>query len=468
MNLEEAINLLEDTFSTIDIRTAAYFKNNCWNSAILVIRFRKESVDVVQKQQEQILKTHGRINTKEFQICFSALSITKWEEMRTDWKKNFVKFNDQMSVNINSSIAFTHTFNEPYTHRGYCNIDEGWNSYYTSSQDSGGNVSEILYNHQAEARKLYSRDIHEYLSKIFEMTEANTNSPPRYIVIVPIFLKINQVEFDDKSFNVDCEGFPMGEIVFKMNFYERHGSYKIPKQSMKTLYNFQGDAPKKTKFRISEKLSNIPLSYEFKLDVYRKNGVLIDSEYGTVGKYWPTKNKITNPKFLVFGSFVNFDQLKDMVINLKAKELKAPDKVFERGINWLLNLMGFSAIRLEEYERAGQDPEQISMDIIASFGEKQIILANATLSMPDTAMLETERNRRIILSRSLNNEVKVTSVIFTPKSIIQLQQEAERHEVAIIGKDEIERILNFLKNGEIKEARDMILNTIDFRNSPTL
>ena len=127
MNLDEAITLLEDTFSTIDIRTIAYLENNSWHSAIFVIRFRKESVDIVQQHQEQILKTHGKIKTKEFQVFFSALPISKWKEVQSDWKQNFVKFSDQISVNINSSIGFEHAFSEPTSHRGYCSIDEEWN-----------------------------------------------------------------------------------------------------------------------------------------------------------------------------------------------------------------------------------------------------------------------------------------------------------------------------------------------------
>jgi len=283
MNLEEAINLLQDTFTTIDIRTASFLKDNSWNSAIFVLRFRKESVDEVHEQQKEILDTHGKIDTKDFQVCFSALPISQWDELRANWKQNFVKFNDKLSVNIDSSVALTHTFAEPYSHSGYCAIDEEWNSFYTSSQgNSSINIETIFSNHQTEARKFFSRDIHEYLSKIFEMTTANTNSPPRYIIIVPVFFKVDQIAFGSNSVDLICKGFPMGELMFNLNFSDRHGSYAIPKKSVKFPYNFTGDATKKLEFNVSKKLPSFSANYEFKLDVFRKNGLLIATESGSI------------------------------------------------------------------------------------------------------------------------------------------------------------------------------------------
>ena len=76
--------------------------------------------------------------------------------------------------------------------------------------------------------------------------------------------------------------------------------------------------------------------------------------------------------------------------------------------------------------------------------------------MPDSAMFETERNRKIILSKTVNDKVKVTSVIFTPKSVTELQRDATRHEVVLIGKEEIEKILEFLDKGDIIDARNVI------------
>jgi len=286
MNIEEAIDSLQDTFTTIDIRTVSYQKDGLWHSAIFVLRFRKEPIAEVRKQQEQILINHGKIDTKDFQVCFSALPISKWNELRTNWKQNFVKLNDQFSTGLDSFLSLTHTFAEPYNHSGYCAIDEEWNSFYTSTQgDSSTNVETIFNNHQAEATKFFSRDIHEYLSKIFEMTKENTQSPPRYIVIVPVFFKIDQIAFGGNSIDLICEGFPMGELMFNLNLIERHGSYAIPKQSVKFPYNFTGSLTKKLKFNLSNKLPNISTNYEFKLDVFRKNGLLIETKSGRIEDY---------------------------------------------------------------------------------------------------------------------------------------------------------------------------------------
>ena len=457
MNLEKAINLLEDTFNTIDIRTAAYLKDNSWHSAILVIRFRKESVDIVQQQQKKILETHGKINTKEFQVAFSALPISQWNIVRTNFRKNFVIFRDDLTVNINSSIAFEHTFSEPTNHSGYCSVDSEWNSFYSSSQDSSGNISTILYKYQEDARKLFSRGIHEYLSKIFEMTEQNTQSPPRYIIVAPIFFKIEHIEFDEKSLFLDCIGYPMGKIVFNMDIFERHGSYQVPKETKKITFDFSGDNEKLSRFRISEQIPTIPPHNEFKIDVFRENGVLIDYQSGIVGTCWPTKGKFTNPFFELSQKFVSTKQLREMIFQFKSDDLRAPQKIFERGITWLLNLLGFSAIRLESYENSSLGSNNVSIDIICSYKKNHIFLVNVTLSMPDISMFETERNRRLILSRDSHDETKISSVLFTPKSVKELQNEATKHEVNLISKDEIEKILDYLESGDVDLARSIII-----------
>jgi len=455
MNLEKAINLLEDTFNTIDIRTAAYLKDNRWHSAILVIRFRKESVDIIQQQQEKILETHGRINKKEFQVAFSALPISQWNVVRTNFRKNLVKLSDDLSVIINSSIAFEHTFSEPTSHRGYCGIDSEWNSFYSSSRDSD-DISVILYNCQEDARKLFSRTIHEYLSKIFEVSEQNIQSPPRYIIVAPIFFKIEHIEFDEKSMFLDCVGHPMGKIIFNVNIFDRHGSYQIPKETKKITFDFSGDNEKLSRFRISEQIPSMSPHNEFRIDVFRENGVLIDYESGSVGTNWPTKGKFTNPYFELYQKFVSTKQLREMIFQYKSDDLKAPQKIFERGIAWLLNLLGFSAIRLESYENSSLESDKVSIDIICSYKKNHIFLVNVTLSMPDISMFETERNRRLILSRDSHDKTKISSVLFTSKSVKELQNEAIKHEVNLISKDGIEKILDYLESGDIDLARSII------------
>ena len=153
-----------------------------------------------------------------------------------------------------------------------------------------------------------------------------------------------------------------------------------------------------------------------------------------------------------------------MLLNLESNDLKSPDKVFERGITWLLSLVGCKPVNLQGYEKSGQEPDKVSMDIIASYGDEITILANATIGIPDMPMIETERNRRIILSKQIPKKQKIISVIFTVKSVKDIQNQAMQNEVTIIGREELEDIINSLEKGDVEKARQKIIPPDDFRS----
>lgn len=463
MRLFDCIHLLEDTYTSIDIRVAVYKKNDEWHNAIIIIRFRKEDVEEISKNHKELIKKYGEIKEELFRVDLFSLPISKWSEMYANWRQGFIGINDDFIIKITGGGFLNYETREPYEHNGFNRIDEQWRSYHYSFQDSDPQVNQIVSKYNKKALENRSRDIFEYLARIFEIGHAHTETLPRYIIVAPVFFKVENIEFKDSSICIDCFGYPKDDIDFTIDFSKGYGNMpRISKDLKRIKYTIEGELGKPQKFSITEKIDSMHKDDYFRLDVFRKNGILLSSLENKVGNYWPTKSKITNPKYEVFKNFVNIDELKDMIINLKSKDMRAPDKIFERGVTWILNLIGISAIRLEGYERAGEDPEQISIDIIGSLGEKQIVLANATLSIPDNSMLETERNRKIILSRNLNDEVNVTSVIFTPKSVTQLKVDADKHEVVIIGKEEIETILELLKNGDIIEAQNMILRSKDF------
>lgn len=98
-------------------------------------------------------------------------------------------------------------------------------------------------------------------------------------------------------------------------------------------------------------------------------------------------------------------------------------------------------------------------DFVGQYEDK-IILSNATIGMIDVPMLETERNSRIIISKNIPNQRKLCSILFTIKSVKEFNQESARNEV-IIGKDELQQILGFLKNGDIGQARNIIIPSQD-------
>src|SRR5437660_9947053 len=98
MRLENCIDHLYDTYDSIDIRCAAYFLDNMWNSALLVIRFRRETVEELKKIHYTLWDERGIIDNDIFKTSFHALSIRDWDKILKNWKNNFIVLTTQYSV----------------------------------------------------------------------------------------------------------------------------------------------------------------------------------------------------------------------------------------------------------------------------------------------------------------------------------------------------------------------------------
>ena len=453
MKISESITYLLDTYNSIDIRAACYKKNNSWFDAIIVIRFRKEEREKVKQEQIDILKKHGEIKDELFQVILDAFPTSKWKEIVQNWSSSTIQFSESFTLNLSRRDFMEMSTEEPHYHKGFSIIDENWKSYHNSTSDQDQQVMSIVNQYNKKARDLRCRDIFEYLAKIFQISKEKTENLRHYIVIAPVYFKINSTEFTENDVKIKCEGYPENKIDFVIDFSKQYGNMNTVTSDGVKINNYEIES--KTPFTVSSPV-NVQIDNQFRINVYRTNGILLDTNYGVVSNYFPTKGSDTNPIFNLFTKFIDYTIFEEMLFKLQARGLP-PNKAFERAITWILNLTGISAIRLEEFETIGQLTEKVSMDIIGSYDSDYLILANVTLSMPDTAMFETERNRRIILSKEFPQTKKFISIIFTPKSIIELQNEALKHEVKLIGSDQLHKILEFLKTGDIQQAREMII-----------
>lgn len=462
IQLSQIIDRLKDTYNSIDVRTASYKKVNAWHSSVVIIRFRKESPEELSEQHDNLIAKYGSIQKELFRVDLFSFPISKWEKIRDDWTHDFICLKEDFAVNIDKEGIFNIPINEPRIHNGFDIVNSDWLSYHVDKLSSNSQAGTVVANFHEYARENRSRDMHEYFANIFEVTREQVNSIPKYIVIAPVFFKLENIEFDENSISIDCVGFGGDTIDVVIDFsIKPRNVHEINCDRIKINHVINGDKNKKVCFNIKKELKSV-LDWNFRIDIYRENGVLIASKSDTVSNCWPTKGVITNPLFEIFKSFVGYEELENMIINLKSEKMKikAPDKIFERGISWMLNLLGFSTIQLQEYEVTGEDPNKISFDFVGQYEDK-IILSNVTIGMIDVPMLETERNRRIIISENISDQTKLCSVLFTIKSVKEFNQESTRNEVAIIGKEQLQQILGFLKNGDIDQARNIIIPSQD-------
>jgi len=178
---------------------------------------------------------------------------------------------------------------------------------------------------------------------------------------------------------------------------------------------------------------------------------------------WENQSIVTNPLMPVFQYMVSFSELKQMLLDPKDKrgennKTLTIDKVFERGVSWLLSLLGFQSIQLQEYQQQGSGSERISYDIVSSFNNEFVILTHATISSDLSSQINSAVTTHGLISTQFEN-MKIKSIIFTPKPINQPVPE----NIILIDRDQLNQILSLLEKGNVEQARAFF-----FRESPSV
>lgn len=465
MIFSEAIEQLIDLYKSIDIRVVAYYHENIWKAAYLIVRFRKETVNEVKQEQDDILNKTERITADGFCVRLFALPINQWEKIENDWANNFICLEPNFAVNFSSNDDMNAIVSSPHNYYQEHLFLE-WDSYYVrrhTFQDF--NIVDKIRNFDVEARRNFFKSIQEYLSVVLQIEENELQQRNGLkIILAPIYFKINEIIFDDESINFQCKGHPFGKIITIVDFLNiRRGSSRY---TWKDRIKITHDTTKEDKFeyKISHKIKKPSIDEGFKLSIHRENGLLIyEKSSNDIKSYWPTKSEITNPIFPIFKEFVDSNNFFKILSRGENKKGKHDSVNFEKGISWLLGLLGLNAIWLgDDYQYSGYGPDKIAIDILGSYNTNTIILANATLGVPEASTFAREkRYRENILQKIVNSEIKVTSILFTNASVETLQENARENGITLIGKNELTQIIEYLDNGDIDEARRMILGDLD-------
>lgn len=457
MRLVEAIDLLADTYNSIDIRTVSSFYNNSWQSIITVIRFRTESVSELKNIHNKILDKIGIIWDDDFRISLDVFSISAWQEIRENWHKRFLILRSDFSVNIPTTGIFDSNQEVPFqNHNDY--VNENWNSYFAVSNVSFNGLQSILNRQNKKANKQGFQNIIEHIHAILEITPGIIQDSGLAIITAPIFVKITSAIFEDKNINIVFTGHKI-DMALMIAFSDLHpnGTPKKIVQREIAHYKANNEETDGISFSVSKTLETIPLDHHLKISAY-KDTLLIAQYENFVNGCFPKNAKIINPLSEVFQKFVSCEELEKLLFNFEGRESQDKSMNFERGVSWLLSLMGFNVIWLgKKYESIGENPNKVAMDILCSDGCDKIMLVNVTIGIPDSSAITRELNYREILSKPISDEkIEILSVVFSGAQIKGLDKIAKENGVVLIGRDEIISILKFLKEGNIHAAKTLL------------
>jgi hypothetical protein len=193
---------------------------------------------------------------------------------------------------------------------------------------------------------------------------------------------------------------------------------------------------------------------------------LVHKEIGEIDRWSKTVSDLlprpqTNPLFEALKRFCDESQLEALLIQPSAVHSKRVKEsaAFEHHVAWMLNLLGFRAIALGEYERLappGSKVQQASVDILAlSDSGSRFLVVGCTLNVPKTEDFTNLRNACAILRSEVfpSTTIQVVPVLFTPAMDCSGIANTTAP-VSVIDGGRLREILGLLRNRQERGAAD--------------
>lgn len=272
MHFADAIEGLLDSYNSIDIRTAAFIENNSWQSAVTVVRFRKESTDELEKIHAKLREENGIIENEIFRVSLHSYPITKWKSFRENWYKKFISLRDDYTVNIIGVGELNEEQTEPMDILNNDYVNKDWKSYCVSKHTSRTGINAKLKQHDKKAIENGFMSIQEYISTIFEIGGGMLGDQGNNMIVAPVYLRISSVEFEDKTIKINCSGIP-SPLDLTVTFYEldHNKMPRNPKKRERFSYGPTGYSKSVQEFTITKELEDFSQEDYFRIRIFRKN-----------------------------------------------------------------------------------------------------------------------------------------------------------------------------------------------------
>jgi hypothetical protein len=460
MRLFEAVDTLLDTYNSIDVRVVAFLDADIWHSAFTVIRFRRETVDELKQIHDKMILKCGLLEKDDIRVRLCQFQTNDWKKIYANLGKKFISLSDDFSVNFSNIPDFNTRIAEARTYASSDYVNTLWDSFHTDMTQSGLRISSLLDDHSNDAVANHFYDIRDYLCAILEIHRNDVSSEGKLILTAPVFFKISKVVFKNNSINMIFTTYPMDNIKIGINFFRAdvYGNKYDLVDTIRDKLEITSETNSIQQNHKDIEINTQLIGNEFEITITKNDQLLIGHLRDSVDKYWPDKISFVNPLFGVFENFVKFEELKKMLFDFEARDKQNSAIIFERAVTWLLNLVGINAILLEDYQKTGKGAKEVSMDIIASIDKKSAILVNVTTTEPKQHEFDQQRNyRNHIQEKIVNSQVKLKSILISGKSIKSQKDLFKSNDIILIGKEELEQVIELIQRGKTEEAKNFLL-----------
>lgn len=347
---------------------------------------------------------------------------------------------------------------------------EGALKYVLCATDSGSDQERerlwtVIQNQDNEAKRLNYSSILELIKDVLRI-ETNYRDHKDFECIITDLSQIKDIAFNNTSFMVEItkiSGLRDLQLNLVLKRCKKGGFFDPFWREAVTISESEPPPVGKT-YVVKKSLkppSLLPSDLiELKL-IHRPSALTLDERYERV----PLQN-VVEPFFKMLDAFCPINEFRKMLLEPENYG-KAPEKIFENAVAWLLSLAGYHTIYLApkikipkgetsfEVLRAKESRYEIGgADIIAYEDNERLLLVDCDIGPFDEKkiqkLIETQRYFEHI---NKCEKLAIVPVLFSPRAHGEVTEEAH---VVIVDKSDIESILEELAKGDRESARSKI------------
>ena len=449
---KQAIDYAEKLYESFGVKSIIVLKEKEWINVFTLIQLTRRKVEDLSKQNGFLEERLGKIDYPNFKVILQAKPIDQFRSTITELKSGYLKIGDlNTKLLANNSDAIE---NQRIGHYGsFVHSGEYAEfNYYTVTLSMDTNPSNVLYEANISPTSLGLRDYEDLACSWLGINSLEYQV--NVFIAYPLYATINKIGYQGGSevkisLKIDEHLLENSEIWLnrsppgdRVPIIERH-PYEL-RACEKTL---------------EDGFYYINLSHNFAaINIMDKvTATLLNRELGqlTIKEetiYFPLEG--FGPFKRAFNLFDAGKKLEEHLFNPK----KAED--LESAFTWLLEMINISALRLGRNESVREETtERGSADILAIYHEKsaeQIIAIDCTINVPDGNKIDKIKNTADYISRKIGYPIK--PVIVTSVNTALTKEEGKKHDVKIIDRADIEKILVYYNKGHDYPAAQIILN----------
>lgn len=208
LELNKTISLLKNSFRTVDLRAAYYKHNGKWEYIISSLRFTNKTKEEVSSLQK---KLENDIETTNFKIQFKALEIQDFKEY---WK-NICESAEHTVKKVTNDVidSFINNVKGRHTSNYLLDTDKEYNTiqFTIEFKDLNKKHHERFQYIKKDLIRKGRKEFYPLIEQALQIQNFSLNSPLYSIVLLPIYVKIENLSF--------INNYLSGDVIFH-TFYE--------------------------------------------------------------------------------------------------------------------------------------------------------------------------------------------------------------------------------------------------------